>query len=123
MVCVTCIEPDTAEYDVAGNYVTLDYTNRFFFPKSAMEKKARIKLAREHDDINILQHIDAQWIDLRAAFAQTVNKSQGSTFKRVYIDITDITDIAKCSSGDQIARMMYVAVSRAQLQVFMTGDF
>jgi ATP-dependent exoDNAse (exonuclease V) alpha subunit len=59
------------------------------------------------------------WIDLRAAYAQTVNKSQGSTYDRVFIDLDDIR---RCNSGDQIARMLYVAVSRAREQVFLTGD-
>jgi ATP-dependent exoDNAse (exonuclease V) alpha subunit len=56
---------------------------------------------------------------LRAAYAQTINKSQGSTYDRVFIDLDDL---ARCSSGDQLARMLYVGFSRARHQVFLTGD-
>jgi ATP-dependent exoDNAse (exonuclease V) alpha subunit len=100
--------------------MTLDYVNRFFFPKSLEAKNARLKEAKAMEDFHIVARIDSSWIDLRAAYAQTINKSQGSTYDRVYIDLDDLR---RCNSGDQIARMLYVGVSRARLQVFMTGDF
>ena len=63
--------------------------------------------------------MDNNWIDLRAAYASTINKAQGSTYKTVFIDLDDIK---RCNSGDQIARMMYVGVSRASQRVWLTGD-
>lgn len=120
LVCITCIESDTEDHEVIGNYVTVDYVGRFFFPKSLEARNQRIKQAKALGDIHIVAHIDNSWIDLRAAYAQTVNKSQGSTYDRVYLDLNDIK---RCNSGDAVARMMYVAVSRAKHQVFMTGDF
>ena len=63
--------------------------------------------------------IERTWIDLRAAYAQTVDKSQGSTYDKVFIDLDDISH---CTSGARIARMLYVAVSRARHQVIFTGD-
>lgn len=59
------------------------------------------------------------WIDLRAAYACTINKAQGSTYDKVFIDLDDIK---KCNSGNQIARMLYVGVSRARLIVYLCGD-
>ena len=53
------------------------------------------------------------------ALTATTNKAQGSTFDRVFVDLDDIR---RCNSGDQIARMLYVGVSRARTQVFLTGD-
>jgi hypothetical protein len=119
MVHITGIETDTEEHDVLGNYMTLDHVNRLFFPKSLAAKIARIKLAKEQKEIHVIQDIDRSWIDLRAAYAQTINKSQGSTYDRVYIDLDDL---ARCTSGDQLARMLYVSFSRARHQVFLTGD-
>lgn len=119
LVCITKIDPDEIYQGVKGKWVEVDY-KRFFFPESLEAKKARVKQAKDEDDIHLLQEIEESWIDLRAAFAQTVNKSQGSTYERVFIDLDDIS---RCNSGDQIARMMYVGVSRARQQVFMTGDF
>jgi ATP-dependent exoDNAse (exonuclease V) alpha subunit len=67
----------------------------------------------------VLHQIDQSWIDLRAAYAQTINKSQGSTYDKVFIDLDNVS---RCHVGDQIARMMYVGVSRARSQVIFTGD-
>lgn len=56
--------------------------------------------------------------DLRMKDASTVYKAQGSTFEEVFIDITDINN---CKRPDQIARMMYVAVSRPTTKLYMYG--
>lgn len=118
LVRITQIHPDSFELDVLGNNVTLDHSITTFFPKYLQEKKDRIKIARALDDEVTLQRI-SKWVDLRSAYACTINKAQGSTYDRVFIDLDDI---ARCNSGDQIARMLYVAVSRARHQVFLTGD-
>lgn len=119
LVQITSISPDTSEYDVAGNQFTLDNSISVFMPKSLADKNALIKKARAAEQFTIVERADNQWIDLRAAYACTVNKAQGSTFDRVFIDLDDIK---RCNSGDQIARMLYVGVSRARQQVFLTGD-
>jgi ATP-dependent exoDNAse (exonuclease V) alpha subunit len=90
-----------------------------FLPISLDAKKALIKKARAEEEYELLQEIASHWIDLRAAYACTINKSQGSTYDRVFIDMDDIKI---CNSGNQMARMMYVAVSRARNQVILTGD-
>ncbi len=119
MVQITCISEDTDEHGVAGNFYTLDGDIRAFGPKSIEAKKALIRKARAAEQFAIVERADNQWIDLRQAYACTVNKSQGSTFERVFIDLDDIR---RCNSGNQIARMLYVGVSRAKQQVFLTGD-
>lgn len=119
LVQITGISPDTSEYDVVGNQFTLDNCISVFMPKSLADKNALIKKARAAEQFSIVERADNQWIDLRAAYAQTVNKSQGSTYDRVFIDLDDIKE---CNSGDQIARLLYVGVSRARQQVFLTGD-
>lgn len=120
LVYITSIEDPVEELGVIGNFFTLNYTKRFFYPKSAEDKKKRMSLAKANDNYHDMRTISDAWIDLRQAFAQTVNKAQGSTYGIVFIDITDI---ARCNSGDQVARMMYVAVSRARNMVYLTGDF
>ena len=118
-VCITEIGPDTEEYGVSGNVYTLDGSVCAFGPKSLATKNARLKKAKAAEEFRIVEQIESRWIDLRAAYACTVNKAQGSTFERVFIDLDDIK---RCNSGDQIARMLYVGVSRAKQQVFLTGD-
>lgn len=119
LVQITKISPDTTVYGIEGNHYTLDNSVTAFMPKSLAEKNALIKKARACEEYQIVEAAENQWIDLRAAYACTVNKAQGSTFDRVFIDLDDIK---RCNSGDQIARMLYVGVSRARKQVFLTGD-
>lgn len=119
LVCITGIDPGIFQHGVQGSIMTLDHSASFFFPKSLVERKDLIKRARASDLLHIVAEAEDQWIDLRAAYACTINKAQGSTYDRVYIDLDDIS---RCNMGDQIARMLYVGVSRARHQVFLTGD-
>ncbi len=110
----------TTRHGVKGFKVGMDNEKHLaFLPASLDEKKALIKKARAEEEYELLQEIASTWIDLRAAYACTINKSQGSTYDRVFIDMDDIK---VCTSGNQMARMMYVAVSRARNQVILTGD-
>lgn len=119
LVCITGVGSEEEQYDVVGKFLTVDYTMRVFMPNSLQAKKARIKEARDREDFRAVQHMEDNWIDLRSAFACTVNKSQGSTYDYAYIDLDDIS---RCNSGDTIARMMYVGTSRARYGVIFTGD-
>lgn len=56
--------------------------------------------------------------DFRMPHASTVYKSQGSTYRSVYIDLADI---GNCNNADQVARMLYVAISRAKERVYLYG--
>lgn len=120
MVYITTIEAEVEYKGVIGNWVTLDYANRVFFPASLAAKAERVKEAKKADDYALLAEIEDRWIDLRQAFSQTINKSQGSTYDKVFVDLDDL---AKCNLGNMIARLCYVGFSRARFNVYMTGDF
>jgi len=64
-------------------------------------------------------YVMERYADLRLLYASTVNKSQGSTYDTVYIDLSDI---GACRDRDQVNRMLYVAASRARSKVVFTGD-
>lgn len=66
-----------------------------------------------------MHRVKDTWIDLRPVYAQTVYKAQGSTFRRVYIDLADI---GFCMDTELRMRMLYVACTRARKQLFLTGD-
>ena len=119
LVEITDIAGCTEMFGVKGRFFKLNGNTDVFFPRSLEEANARIKRAKAEGDFSLVAHIESGWIDLRAAYACTINKSQGSTFDKVFIDLSDVS---RCNSGDQIARMLYVAVSRARSQVFLTGD-
>lgn len=57
--------------------------------------------------------------DLRATHACTVHKSQGSSYDTIFIDANDLSS---CRQPDTVARLLYVAVSRARTRVVFYGD-
>jgi hypothetical protein len=91
----------------------------FFLPKSNEDKKTLLKKFEAQEKFDRMEYIENNWIDLRASYACTINKAQGSTYDKVFIDLDDIK---RCSDPNQIARMLYVAVSRARNNVYLTGD-
>lgn len=117
-VLITDITP-AVEHDTAGNLYVLDGRSAFFMPTSLEVWKARIRQAKEEGDYHALRCMEEDWIDLRAAYASTINKSQGSTYNTTFIDLDDVK---KCGNPDQLARMLYVGVSRARDRLVLTGD-
>lgn len=81
-------------------------------------EKAKQKACKEQDVASV-KDIMETWADFRPAYACTVNKSQGSTYQKVFIDLDDL---AKCKDALQLARLLYVAISRSSNQVIFTGD-
>lgn len=78
-------------------------------------KKAMKKLAKEKDWTNYF-NLKYSFIDLRPVYSCTVDKSQGSTYETVFIDVGDI---GQCWEPNYVARMMHVALSRATHQVYI----
>lgn len=54
-------------------------------------------------------------------YAQTIHKSQGSTFENVYIDNEDLKLLLNKGNVDLYLKLLYVGVSRASDQVFMNS--
>lgn len=102
-----------------GKYYEIDHYINYFMPDNPDDfQNARLSQS-EFDGIPMAQAVDEFWIDLREAYASTVNKAQGSTYDKVFVDLDDI---ARCPYPNQLARMLYVAISRAKSQVILTGD-
>lgn len=118
-VCITHIGQEDTCYGVLGNHIEVNHRWCVFLPKNVADKKKAMKQARDEENFSQVREIDTHWIDLRPHFACTINKSQGSTYDSVFIDLDDIR---RCNSGDQIARLLYVGVSRARKHVYLTGD-
>jgi len=114
---VSSSRPDQLVYSVKDGQLVIDGQRVFIKDKEIFvpDNYAKAcKLLNKHDLST------EQLMDLRYQYACTVNKSQGSTYDTVFIDVNDI---ATCTSGETIARLMYVAVSRARHRVVLTGDF
>ncbi len=56
---------------------------------------------------------------LRLPHACTIHKSQGSTYENVYIDLDSFK---ACKDRETLARLLYVAVSRAKNHVYFHGS-
>lgn len=57
-----------------------------------------------------------QILKLSFGYASTVHKAQGSTYDKVCIDIQDI---CKCKEPDTMAKLFYVACSRAKKELYL----
>ncbi|AVO23137.1 DNA helicase [Xanthomonas phage RiverRider] len=64
-------------------------------------------------------HLKNMYADLRPRDACTVHKAQGGTYKHAYVDLDDIS---QCRDPKVVARLLYVAFSRAKERVIVYGD-
>ena len=118
LVHITGIRKDT-KHGLMGTFYQLDYCSEYFCPDDWVEANKALAKARKEDNWQVMDDITNCFVDLRAAYACTINKSQGSTYDKVFIDLEDI---GRCRSQDQLARMLYVGFSRARTNVYLTGD-
>lgn len=76
------------------------------------------RYAMEKDWVNYFE-IKNAFSDLRLTYAATSHKAQGSTYHTVYVDLQDI---GTCRDTQQLARLLYVACSRATDRVVFYGQ-
>lgn len=119
-VIIETIEP-AVEYSYPGHTVRfLGKGGYFFMPKNRGDKEKAHQQAVYDDDYQAMKIILDTWIELRPAFAQTINKSQGSTYDIIMIDLDDVCSMTR--TLEQLARLLYVGLSRARSRIIMTGD-
>lgn len=75
--------------------------------------------AKASRDWNRYFYLKNTFPDLRPGDASTFHKSQGSTYDMVFIDAGNLST---CRQSDTVARMLYVAGSRARSRVVFYGD-
>ncbi|RLI35673.1 hypothetical protein DRO66_06965 [Candidatus Bathyarchaeota archaeon] len=90
-----------------------------FQPKDWNEARMFLKKLARAKDWPEYFGVKNSWADMRPIHTQTVHKSQGSTYKKVFIDVTDI---GKNSRWTEVARLMYVAITRASDEVHIFGQ-
>ncbi len=118
-VRITGSSGPTESYKIKGRMIELDNRCSAFLPDSHQEAKAIIKDLASRKQWRTYFEIKEGWLDLRPAFASTVHKAQGATYRTVFIDLADI---GRCNIKSDVARMMYVAISRAANQIYFYGD-
>lgn len=126
-------EEETNVWGVAGRYATLDSKVKAFLPNNYKDAKKLLRaIKKEAQATNKTEEeyrrrqlwsqyfeIKDTWLDLRPTYASTVHKAQGNTFDEVFIDLWDI---GSCNIPMDVARMLYVAISRARHRVVLTGE-
>ncbi len=121
-VIITKIRKELNEMGVEGRTVTLNDSIRAFLPNSQMHVKTLLKslakTAKAQQNWHSYYDVKDNWLDLRLTDASTVHKAQGSTYEKAFIDLPDI---ARCNIPSEVARMLYVAISRASKQVICYG--
>lgn len=103
------------------NVVNVNLNNHAFsivLPLDLKAKKAVLEQFRRNKDWHTFFEIKDGWLDIRPIYASTVHKSQGSEYDNVFIDLTDI---GKCRNPTDLARMLYVAITRAKQKVYLYG--
>jgi hypothetical protein len=121
------IEPDgTTVFNVPGWNIIVDRLDfkragkmRLFMPKNFADQRKILAILAKHKMWAEFWTIKNRWADLRPIHAQTVHKSQGSTYKEVFIDVEDI---AKNNKWYEVARLMYVAITRASEKIHLYGS-
>jgi len=83
------------------------------------ELKEKLKVLSKQKDWHNYYTVKEFFADLRPPHASTVHKSQGSTYKKVFIDLVDI---GANHVSEEVARMLYVAITRASEEVILYGD-
>jgi exodeoxyribonuclease V len=91
----------------------------------ALQREAQIRPLTDLEDrcrrdawIDFFAFKDRSFVDLRPIHASTVHKSQGSTYRQVFVDLSDI---GRNTRRDVLLRLLYVALTRARGDVVVTG--
>jgi exodeoxyribonuclease-5 len=106
-------------HGLQGMTVELDNLHPTFLPNSQADVKAQLKMLYKEQAYTEYFHRKQQFADLRPVHASTVHKSQGSTYEKVFINLTDI---GKNNKPHEVARLLYVAITRASDSVYLYGD-
>ena len=118
-VSITRIIRNESYYDVPGRIVTINNGYDFFLPNDPIEAGKFIKSVKQKKEWPKFFGLQEYWLDLRPSFASTIHKAQGSGYETVYINLTDIS---KCRVPSDVARMLYVAITRSMKKVVLYGQ-
>ena len=87
-------------------------------PLHFSQAAALIKSYAKAKDWQTYFQLKDELCDFRPNHALTVHKSQGSTYENVFIDLSDV---GKNKQASEIARLMYVAATRASKKLYLYG--
>lgn len=115
---VTAASPGEA-HEIEGYHLVLDYKCKVFLATHQYKVKEKMKKAAKLKDWPEYFRLKEFFVDLRPIHSSTIHKCQGSTYNSVFIDLEDI---GKCHNANEVARMLYVAITRASNTVVLFGN-
>ena len=108
-----------AHENILGWHIGVNNMWTAFMPQDPQRAKTYMKKLASKKDWPTHYEVKDGWLDLRLPYASTVHKAQGQTLDTVFIDLDDI---GRCRDADTVARMLYVAITRARKQVVLYGQ-
>lgn len=105
-------------FGVTGNMVEIDHAYVSFLPTNFADAKALMKKLAADKDWSKFFEVKETWFDLRPVYASSIHKAQGSTYDTVFLDLADI---GKNWNATDVARLLYVGITRAAKQVVCYG--
>ncbi len=123
MAQVTSITPGE-EHGIKGWWVVLNNDIKCFQPEDHAQLDGWLKMMAKQAKAKELSwqkyfEIKEFFADLRPVYSSTVYKAQGSSYKKVFIDLEDI---GKCTQAATVARMLLVAFTRTSGEVHLYGQ-
>ena len=103
---------------VKGRFYEINGGISAFAPNDPADEKQYLKALAKEKNWHQYYLIKESWLDLRAPYASTVHKAQGNNYDTVFIDLVDI---GSCFIPSDVARLLYVAITRAVKQVVFYG--
>ena len=118
LIQIQSTEPAISSDGIPG-YMVYFRKGKIFQAKDPMDRIRLLKQFQKMKDWKEYFRIKAEYADLRAIHAQTCHKAQGSTYDWVAVDLQDI---GRNNRWQEIARLVYVAISRAKDKVYLYGE-
>lgn len=78
-----------------------------------------VKFYQKTKNWNRFYHLKNTYPDLRPREAATVHKAQGSTYETAYVDLSNLST---CRNPVEVARLLYVAFTRARNRIVLYGQ-
>jgi len=105
---------------IKGREVWLEQDDKysFFLPDNPQEVRTKLKKLAKIPDWQQFFYLKKRSLDLRPMYASTVHKAQGSEYQVVFIDLSDM---GKCQEHEEMARLLYVALTRATKTLVLAG--
>ena len=97
----------------------IEFFQPISWPEASALAKHYAKEAKLTRDWKPYFKVTQEWADLRPVHASTVHKAQGSTYDEVFVDLNNIGTNTR---WQEVARLVYVAITRASDKVHIFGN-